>query len=267
MEKPLLLIILALLCLFYSCNGLEYSPNQVFDNNSPRDLNRKNIERLLSSPGDDTVRFVLTGDSQREYSYSKDLVATINRIPGVDFVLLAGDISDFGLLQEMEWITSIFSKLTMPYIGVIGNHDLVANGEKVYRRMFGELNFTFTYQGIKFICHDSNSREAYFNGKVPDVEWLHTQFEDSPGVKGIITVAHVPPGNSDFDERLYEPYVNVINGSSKTLAALFAHIHTTNVFYPRQDRVPYIVTNAIEHRQFELIEIVDGKLSRQTISF
>lgn len=257
----------SLILFLTACNSFEYSPNQVFDRNSPQYLNRKSLQRLAESVKDDTIRFVLTGDSQREYTHSEELVRTVNNIPGVDFVLLAGDISDFGLLQEMEWVNEIFSKLKMPYIGVIGNHDLVANGEKVFRRMFGELNFSFVYGGVKFVCHNTNSREVAFDGSVPDLPWLREQFKAEEGVTAYIGVAHVPPNNGDFDTSLSEQYVNVINNSPNTLAALFAHTHSKNLFYPGGGNIPYVVTNAIENREFVLIEIINGKFSFKNISY
>lgn len=253
--------------LFQSCNSIEYSPNQAFDRDSPRDLNKKNLEWLSQNTADDTIRFVLTGDSQRQYSSSKDLVKTVNAIPGVDFVFLAGDISDFGLLQEMEWVNGIFSGLKVPYIGVIGNHDLVANGEEAFKRMFGELNFSFVYQSVKFVCHNTNSREAAFNGHVPDIAWLKGQLVPEDGVKAYITVAHVPPNNGDFDANLSEEYIHTINNSPNTLAALFAHIHDYDVFYPEGGEIPYICTNAIQHRQFILAEIVNGKFKFKNIEY
>lgn len=250
-----------------ACNSIEYSPNQAFDNDSPVGLNNTNLARLAGMPADDTIRFVLTGDSQRQYSNAEDLVKVINKIPGVDFVLLDGDISDFGLLQEMEWVNQIFAKLKMPYIGVIGNHDLVANGEEVFRRMFGDLNFSFVYSGVKFICHNTNSREADFNKTVPDLPWLRKQFEAEAGVSAYIPVAHVPPNHEDFDDGLSEEYINIINGSPNTLAALYAHTHKNAVFYPRQDSIPYIISNAIEHRMFVLVEIVNGRLSFRNVEY
>ena len=88
-------------------DSLEYSPNVTSDRNTPKNLNAVNLDRLRAVPGDDTVRFVLSGDTQRGYDEAKDFVKLANAIPGLDFVLLAGDISDFGLVQETEWITGI----------------------------------------------------------------------------------------------------------------------------------------------------------------
>jgi len=253
--------------LLQGCDSIEYSPNQAFDDESPKDINKTNLKWLAETPGDDTLRFVLTGDSQREYIYSKKLVDTINKIPGVDFVLLDGDISDFGLLQEMEWVNAIFSELNMPYLGVIGNHDLVANGEDVFYKMYGSLNYSFVYQGVKFVCHNTNSRESSFNGTVPDINWLKQEMAPEAGVNAYVAVAHVPPYPGDFDPALVEDYINVVNGSPNTLAALFAHTHTAGVSYFHDQNIPYIVTNAIENREFVLVEIIKGKLTYKNVKY
>ncbi len=267
MKRIIPYVFFAALMYLTACNSLEYSPNQITDNNSPRDLNNKNIERLLATPGDDTIRVVLCGDSQRQYSDSEDLVKTVNAMKGVDFVILNGDISDFGLLQEMEWINRIFSKLTVPYIGVLGNHDMEARGQRVFEKMFGKPDYSFVYQGVKFVCHNTNSRQVNFNGSLPDTAWLSTQFKPEAGVNAYVAVAHVPPIGSDFDSLLFDKYVRTINHSPNTLAALYAHTHSRALYYPMDEPIPYLVTNAIENREFELIEIVNGKLSFRTIDY
>lgn len=259
---------LLLFLVFSACNSLEYSPNQYFSGDTPIDVNAKNIKRLQEQPGDERIRFVMTGDSQRAYDESKILVTAVNKLPDIDFVVLGGDISDFGLSQEMEWVGQIFSKLNAPYIGVIGNHDLVSTGAKAFKRMFGPLDYSFIYKNVKFICHNTNSRESSFSGSVPDMDWLKQQLLPEAGVDAYIPIAHVPPGSPDFDENLYQPYVKAINGSPNTLASFYAHSHEDYVFYPGvQQRIPYVVTDAIEHRQFILVEILDGKVRFENISY
>ena len=152
--------ILAVLFGSTSCEDLfEYSPNQVFDTDTEINLNAKNLEWLLSTPGDDTVTIAFIGDSQRFYDELTNFIDTVNQLPNVDFVLLAGDISDFGLLEEFELINEKFTGLNKPYIGVIGNHDVLGKGDEVFERMFGPLNFSFSYQDVKFILHNTNSKE------------------------------------------------------------------------------------------------------------
>ncbi len=254
-------IYVLLLILLSACGKVEFSPNQKFDSDTPTELNKQNIDRLLANKQDDTIRFVLTGDTQRAYSHCEDMVRYVNGLKGVDFVLLDGDISDFGLYQEMEWINRIYSKLQMPYIAILGNHDVAANGKKVYNRMYGEENFCFIYGGIKFVCHDSNSREYNFNGSVPNIDWLRKQFLPEAGVSGYIAVSHVPAFTTDFDPKLVEPYASVVTSANRCLASLSAHVNNSEVNYPFDEQTPFIVANTVAEREFYVIDIVNGKLS------
>lgn len=274
MKKNILLFLNAVLLFsFYSCNELEYSPNQKFDKDSPRDLNAKNLEKLrlkeINTSTDDTVRFILTGDTQRSYDQAVDLIKVANnQYPNLDFVILNGDISDFGLLKEMKTIANIYEQLRVPYISVIGNHDLIANGSAVYQRMFGELNFSFIYKKIKFICHDANSREYKFNGKIPDLNWLGKELNTDSDVEGIVGVSHIPPRSNDFDPNLKEPYENLLNSTPKFIVSLHSHENTNDVYYPYPGGVPFIVSNAVTNREFLYVEIVDGKLLKhETIKY
>ena len=124
-------------------------------------------------PGDDTVTFAFVGDSQRFYDELERFIDTVNAIDEIDFIILAGDISDFGLLEEFELIHEQLSGLNKPYFGVVGNHDVVARGEEIFERMFGPLNYTFTYRSVKFIAHNTNGKE-YPDKEVPDMNWLRS---------------------------------------------------------------------------------------------
>src|SRR3990170_4010073 len=100
-----------------SCSDMtEYSPNQIFDSDSPVNINRKNLDKLMALPGDDTLTIAFIGDSQRFYDEVELFVNKVNELRGVDFVIIAGDISDFGLLAEFEWVVTRLEKLNKPYI-------------------------------------------------------------------------------------------------------------------------------------------------------
>ncbi|MXV15377.1 metallophosphoesterase family protein [Hufsiella ginkgonis] len=262
---PFLLFIVVALA---GCEKFEFSPNQKFHQNTPENLNAINIARLQSSAGDDTVRFIVSGDPQRAYNQAEDFVAAINKLKGIDFVVVDGDLSDFGLLQEMEWVHEIYGKLVVPYVAVIGNHDLQASGEDIFRRMYGPLNYSFIYGGIKFVCHNTNSREYNFNHAVPDITWLTNEFKAQPGVTAFVGLAHVPPTDPDFDHDLESAYLHAINYSGSTLGSVYAHIDKGTTWYPDDGESPPVyTTNAIGNRECMLIEITHGILHTRTISF
>lgn len=250
-----------------SCNHFEYSPDQVFDRNSYKDINAKNLARLGPGAGDDTVRFVLTGDSQRSRDETVEFCKKVNSMRGIDFVILAGDISEFGVLKEMEWISRALKSLKPPYVAVIGNHDMTSRGRDVFLNMFGQLNYSFTYGGLKFICHDTNGREYKFNGKVPDLSWIDQQLLPQPGVDAYIPVSHVPPNSEDFDPELITAYTQRFTGNPAVLASLHAHTHNYDVFYPQGSTTPFLITGAMGSSEFLLIEIVNRKLSFERVFF
>lgn len=245
----------------------EYSPNAVFDNNSPKAINKKNIERLHQNGNpDDTVTIAFIGDSQRFYDEVEKFTAAVNTRPGVDLVIIAGDISDFGLLAEFEWITKRLDKLKRPYIGVVGNHDVLANGEAVFQRMFGPLNDSFVYDGIRFVLHNTNSRE-YLSENVPDLAWLETQLAPDAEARFTIAVSHVPPYDKDFNRNLEKRYHELFVNTPGFLLSLHGHIHRHTDGFPYDDGIRYITSHYLEERQFTLLKIHNGEVLKEVIKY
>ncbi|TZF83844.1 metallophosphoesterase [Pedobacter sp. BS3] len=254
------------LCL-NACNSFEYSPNVAFDADSPENLNAQNLAKIQAQTPDDTIKLILCGDTQRSYESCEAFVKKVNAIDNVDFVLLDGDISDFGLLQEMEWVHKIFSKLKVPYLGVIGNHDAVANGKNVFEHMYGPLNYSFVYDSVKFVCHDTNSREVKFDHTVPNLDWLRKEFTPQQGVNHFVAVAHVPPTSVDFDQSLFNEYGRILDGTPGFLGSLNAHNHTIGIEYPYSDNKPYYITNGVYTRGFSIIKIFKGHFTNEFILY
>ncbi len=251
-----------------SCDRLEYSPNQKFDRDTPEEVNSKNLARLFSTAGDDTIRFILSGDSQRAYDDLQPFVTRVNALKGVDFVILNGDISDFGLLQEFKWVENIYSKLAAPHIGVIGNHDHAANGVDIFKRIYNkELDFSFIYRGIKFVCHNTNSREYNFNGTVPDLNWLKKEFEPAAGVRAYMAIAHVPPTSGDFDRKLFDGYGKILTDNGRVHAVLNAHVDKESIQYPYSATLPVITTNSLYNRHFLVVEIINDTFKYNDVAF
>lgn len=265
--KRITFYIVALLATFLGCSdALEYSPNQQFDNDSPKDLNATNLKKLHQAPKDDTITIAFIGDSQRFYDELEGFANKVKTIPSVDFIILAGDISDFGLLQEFEWVSEILSTAGKPYISVIGNHDVVANGEEVFKRMFGELNFSFVYDSVKFIFHNTNSRE-YRGGNVPDLNWLGNELYEQDSAKYFIAVSHVPPFDNDFNQELIQPYTKLFSERPGFLLSLHGHIHRHKDEYPYEDGVRYMTTHSFNQRSFVLLQIVSGTVHKKLIDY
>lgn len=254
--------------ILHGCDHFEYSPNQESDRDSPRNINERSLERLKSASIDDTIVIALTGDSQRFYDNVDRFVSRVNEIPEVDFILLNGDISDFGMLKEYEWVHRSFSKLNKPYFGVVGNHDVVSNGENVFLNMYGPLDFSFVYDSVKFILHNTNGRE-YSDRRIPDMEWLSGQLmkNEDEHVHYFVTVAHVPPFDGDFRQDLVVPYTELLSSKPDLLLSLNAHIHDHTDGFPFNDGVRYLTAFAFDSREFVIVKICGKSVSKSIVKY
>lgn len=256
----LLVVVLA------SCSDLlEYSPNQRFDENSPQGVNHQNYEKLMARPSDDTVTIAFIGDSQRFYDEVEKFVKKTNQHTDVDFVLVAGDISDFGLLQELEWVNDRLKKLNIPYFAVIGNHDVVGNGDPTFERFFGPLNYSFTYQGYKFILHNTNGRE-YIGNEVPDLPWLQQELKESVLFR-TIGVSHIPPYDGDFNKKLESEYSQLLKNQPNFLISLHGHQHRYTDGFPYGDGIRYMTSPHFEARHFIKLKLINDTIITEVIAF
>lgn len=257
------------LLLLPGCKKFEYSPYQ---EKSPDPIagnsNAINLEKILANEvnSDDTVTFVYTGDCQRFYDELDQLVKKVNTIQNVDFMILCGDIADFGLLKEYEWIKERLAKLNTPYLCAIGNHDLTGNNGKIYTDMFGAKNYSFTYKKYKFLVHDTNGREYGFNGTVPDISWLGQELKDSTA-NWFVGVSHVAPYNEDFDKKLEYPYKDLFASTPNFIASLHAHLHGTTDSLYYDDHVRYMTSNAVLKKEFLVLKLIHGQILKQILSY
>ena len=157
---------------------------------------KERIEKVCE--GKDTIRFIFMGDTQRSYNETEDFVKYVNQLDSIDFIIHGGDYTEFGLKKEFEWNDDILSKLKVPYVGLIGNHDVIGNGDQVFRKIFGNENFSFVVSDVKFVCLNTNAIEYDYSHPVPDFNFLKNEIADSTRNKRTIVVMHAPPGNEQF---------------------------------------------------------------------
>lgn len=260
-------IFIALLA-FPGCSKFEVNPYATHGTETPQPLNSANLAWLAAREpfDDDTVTIVFTGDCQRFYEEQEAIVAKVNSIPGVDFLIMAGDLSDFGLLQEYNWVRERMDQLHVPWFAVVGNHDLQANGPLIFRDLFGPLNFSFSYKGYKFLFHDTNGREYANNGSVPDLPWLAAQMADTVP-DHFIAVSHVPPFNGDFDPVLVQPYYQLLGSDPRTLLSLHGHTGSHVDEHLNNDHVRYMVCNALVWPVIHVLRIHDGLVEVTAVNY
>jgi 3',5'-cyclic AMP phosphodiesterase CpdA len=258
--------LLVLACIPVACEMLHYSPHQDDLPSSASRVNQKNIARILATPPGDELRIAFVTDTQNHYDESLHFVQDVNARDDIDFVVNGGDITHYGVSQEYEWMHEIFSTLEVPYLAVIGNHDLLANGSDLYEAVYGERNFAFVYAGTKFVFLDTNSRDYGFPGDVPDLDWLRDELAPSSTVDRTIVIGHVPPDHIDFDSDLEQRFAGILEKNLYVPLALYGHNHKYAVQRP-YGQVAHLVTDSVEARQYTLVSLSKDSVSYETVDF
>jgi len=246
----------------------DYSPYVIDFDEENSDVNNKNISKITAQKNTDSiVRIAFTGDTHRDFDELNSFVNTVNNLnktKPIDFVIHVGDIADFGLPQQYLWGNKYLLKLNVPYITIIGNHDLVGNGGDAYKTMFGKYNFSFIYNDIKFIIINTNSLEFEMNGKVPDISWLDTELEPNNTFNKAVVLFHVAPMHGEFDPNLKISFENTLKKYNNVLFVAHGHMHDYSVSTPFNDSITYINVYAVEHEKFNLVEIKNDKIKVET---
>lgn len=181
-----------------ACGELNYSPYEVEVDNS--NLNQKNLRLILNQSKrqptkTDIFKFVVISDTHDYYDGLEKQVRYINNhYKEYDFVIITGDMSNVGLVEEFEETMKRLKKLRIPYLTTSGNHDLLINGKKIYKRVFGEDTYAFEYKNTKFVLYNNNNWESSNN--IPDIGWLERELIKNKS-NNLILFSHVAPNDKD----------------------------------------------------------------------
>jgi len=161
------------------------------------DFVKKSLAKLRArEPAPHPFRFVAISDTHDEYDDFATTIDLLNARSDLELVTHSGDISDRGLLQEMQWSFDLLERIKLPVLIALGNHDAISNGAEIWRKMFGPFDYTFEFGGLKFVFFNSNALE--FPGTAPNRDWLRGQVAERGDALGVVLVSHHPMYAHDF---------------------------------------------------------------------
>ena len=109
----------------------------------------------------------------------EDLKRTINSInnnPSISFVVLTGDITEFGSDDELTLAKKILDSLNKPWHIIPGNHDAnwSESGSNSFKKIFGAESFSFVFNSYLFLGTASGPNMRMSPGQVPreHIVWL-----------------------------------------------------------------------------------------------
>src|SRR5690348_6946732 len=105
----------------------------------------------------DVVRIAALSDIHYSKSPQGSFQPLFSQIAeAADVLILAGDLTDYGLAEEARILAKDLAPVKIPVVGVLGNHDFEANEEKEIARILTDVGVhmldgdTWEFRGVGF---------------------------------------------------------------------------------------------------------------------
>ncbi|QEM10758.1 PQQ-binding-like beta-propeller repeat protein [Mucilaginibacter rubeus] len=123
-------------------------------------------------------------------------VKDINNNTDLKFVVITGDITEFGADDELKLAKQILDSLNKKWYIIPGNHDAnwSESGSNTFRRVFGSETFAFNYGGYLFAGTSSGPNMRMGPGQVPreNIVWLDSVLNRTSRQTPLIYLNHYP---------------------------------------------------------------------------
>ncbi len=157
-----------------------------------------NIQKIQQKPYDGSIRFIIMGDNRNSLPWTtggnKIYAKVIDQMNALnpDFAVNLGDFTFDSLRPHWKTFEKITSKSRVPYLTVVGNHDILF-GRSYYETRYTQPNpetglddYSFDYGNSRFIMMDS----ANYNFTERQFAWMEKQFQTD---KKKFVFSHTPP--------------------------------------------------------------------------
>jgi len=124
-------------------------------------------------------------------------VKDLNESKDIDFVILSGDVTEFGSDEELALAKQILDSLKLPLYILPGNHDSnwSESGANSFRKVFGSETFFFEHKGFQFVGSASGPNMRMSPGQIPreNLVWIDSAFQGNLNrEKPLISINHYP---------------------------------------------------------------------------
>ena len=187
--------------------------------------------------------FAVFGDNRENLKIFSEVLDKLNHDPDITFAVNTGDMVMHGRKAEYERYIQLTKKCKVKIYPVMGNHDAVAGGYKIFAKYFGPNYYSFNYENAHFIVLDNSFRGTFDRRQY---DFLISELKANQG-KPIFVFFHKPV----FDpSEIYPDYIMSERQTAKDLIGIFSKYRVRYVFsghihgYGRAERdgVVYIVT-------------------------
>lgn len=147
-------------------------------------------EEVSKSDAPVKFKFAVMADSHKD-TLSLERALNMARDQGAQFVIMMGDLSDVGTLEELESTKRVLDASGMTYYAAAGDHDLwdsrdkESNAPKNFMTVFGKTYQSFSYDTVRFILIYNSDNYSGLDGvqlKWIEDELARTQEVNSPPI-------------------------------------------------------------------------------------
>ncbi|MFV0392673.1 MAG: PQQ-binding-like beta-propeller repeat protein [Paludibacteraceae bacterium] len=170
-------------------------------------------------------------------------VRQINNSSEIEFVLVTGDVTEYGDKLSLLQAKEILDKLKIPYYITCGNHETKwsASGHTDFAQVFGSDRFAFEHKGVRFFGLNTGPILRMADGHVSpqDITWLSNELNRKDKSIPVFLATHYPLQYGDVDN-WYELTDAVRDYNIR--AVLGGHYHRNAIF--SYDGIPGLINRS-----------------------
>lgn len=257
LKLPKLLLLSLLPIGPWACSD-RYTPWDINVPNEFTHLTERNLAKIAALPKAELpVKIALTGDPQGTPGDLKRVVEAIDGRDDIRFILVLGDLTDYGLMHEYIWAAEALENSRLPHLSVIGNHDAIAHGRRIYKEMYGPFDYVFEDAGVKFVMFNANQ----FEFGTTDFSFLKDNIDERS-----IAASHVPPVKDMHTLEQIDVWTK-INKEAEIMASIHGHRGGNYDVRWKVDEIPYYIVPRVRGVYYSVMTIhEDYKVSFQKCS-
>lgn len=151
-----------------------------------------------------TIQFAHVSDthigSQTAAEDLRRTITDINANDSLQFIILSGDITEFGSDDEIKLAKQILDSLNKPWYIIPGNHDgnWSESGGNTFKKVFGNETFYFHAGNYVFLGTHCGPNMRMGPGQIPreNIVWLDSVLKTLPDSTPLVFVNHYPIDSS-----------------------------------------------------------------------
>ncbi|MDF7813972.1 PQQ-binding-like beta-propeller repeat protein [Hymenobacter sp. YC55] len=199
----------------------------------------------------DTLRFALITDTHigkpGNDTGLSTIVADINRNPHLSFVVVTGDVTDFGTTPQLQQAKQLLDQLNKPYYCLPGNHDTgwSESGGLQFSKLWRDQKFVADIQGVRCVGVSTGPYGRMSRGYVPQeqLRWLDSLARATPATQPVLFFTHYPLN----DQLSNSAAVISALHRFRTQSVFCGHGHVNQVF--NFGGLPGIMTRTAQRRE------------------